>query len=49
MNILLHFVHLTEANCSASRGGMIQTAEQYQFVHHVLSLYEKQMSYHAEE
>lgn len=26
------------------RGGMIQTCEQYQFVHHVMSLYEKQLS-----
>lgn len=31
------------------RGGMIQTCEQYQFVHHVLSLYEKQVSHAAEE
>uniref|UniRef100_A0A674NKN5 protein-tyrosine-phosphatase n=1 Tax=Takifugu rubripes TaxID=31033 RepID=A0A674NKN5_TAKRU len=31
------------------RGGMIQTCEQYQFVHHVLSLYEKQISHTAEE
>ncbi|KPP65477.1 tyrosine-protein phosphatase non-receptor type 5-like [Scleropages formosus] len=31
------------------RGGMIQTCEQYQFVHHVLSLYEKQLSRPAEE
>ncbi|XP_016889692.2 receptor-type tyrosine-protein phosphatase R isoform X2 [Cynoglossus semilaevis] len=28
----------------ADRGGMIQTAEQYQFVHHALSLYEAQLS-----
>lgn len=31
------------------RGGMIQTCEQYQFVHHVLSLYDKQISHTAEE
>lgn len=31
------------------RGGMIQTCEQYQFVHHVLSLYDKQVSHTAEE
>lgn len=29
---------------STRRGGMIQTCEQYQFVHHVMSLYEKQLS-----
>lgn len=31
------------------RGGMIQTAEQYQFVHHVLSLYERQLQKTSEE
>ncbi|XP_029107755.1 tyrosine-protein phosphatase non-receptor type 5-like [Scleropages formosus] len=31
------------------RGGMIQTPEQYQFVHHVLSLYEKKLSCSVEE
>lgn len=31
------------------RGGMIQTCEQYQFVHHVMSLYGKQLSRAAEE
>ncbi|KAL4622708.1 tyrosine-protein phosphatase non-receptor type 5-like [Arapaima gigas] len=31
------------------RGGMIQTPEQYQFVHHVLSLYEKKLSCSAGE
>lgn len=35
--------------CVSLRGGMIQTCEQYQFVHHVLSLYEKLMSHTAEE
>lgn len=32
-----------------SRGGMIQTSEQYQFVHHVMSLFEKQFSRAAAE
>lgn len=31
------------------RGGMIQTSEQYQFVHHVMSLFEKQFSRAAKE
>ncbi|MBV96651.1 Tyrosine-protein phosphatase non-receptor type 5, partial [Eschrichtius robustus] len=31
------------------RGGMIQTCEQYQFVHHVMSLYEKQLSHLSPE
>nr|XP_039326845.1 tyrosine-protein phosphatase non-receptor type 5 isoform X3 [Saimiri boliviensis boliviensis] len=31
------------------RGGMIQTCEQYQFVHHVMSLYEKQLSHQSPE
>lgn len=31
------------------RGGMIQTCEQYQFVHHVMSLYEKQLSLQSSE
>lgn len=26
------------------RGGMIQTGEQYEFVHHALSLYESRLS-----
>ncbi|KAL2088525.1 hypothetical protein ACEWY4_015424 [Coilia grayii] len=39
----------TTSQLRLDRGGMIQTAEQYQFVHHVLSLYEKQLSYHTEE
>lgn len=34
---------------SARRGGMIQTCEQYQFVHHVMSLYEKQLSRQSPE
>lgn len=28
---------------SAHRGGMIQTAEQYQFLHHTLALYAAQL------
>ncbi|KAG5270152.1 hypothetical protein AALO_G00189330 [Alosa alosa] len=39
----------TTSQLRLDRGGMIQTAEQYQFVHHVLSLYEKQQSYQTEE
>ncbi|XP_063045355.1 tyrosine-protein phosphatase non-receptor type 5 isoform X2 [Engraulis encrasicolus] len=39
----------TTSQLRLDRGGMIQTAEQYQFVHHVLSLYEKQQTYNAEE
>ncbi|KAL0967997.1 hypothetical protein UPYG_G00260790 [Umbra pygmaea] len=39
----------TTCQLRLDRGGMIQTAEQYQFVHHVLSLYEKQLSRKAEE
>ena len=33
----------------SGRGGMIQTCEQYQFVHHVMSLYEKQLSRQSPE
>ncbi|KAG9333496.1 hypothetical protein JZ751_011505, partial [Albula glossodonta] len=39
----------TTCQLRLDRGGMIQTAEQYQFVHHVLSLYEKQVSRPSEE
>uniref|UniRef100_A0A7N6AYV3 protein-tyrosine-phosphatase n=1 Tax=Anabas testudineus TaxID=64144 RepID=A0A7N6AYV3_ANATE len=39
----------TTCQLRLDRGGMIQTCEQYQFVHHVLSLYEKQLSHAAEE
>ncbi|XP_065812899.1 tyrosine-protein phosphatase non-receptor type 5 [Labrus bergylta] len=39
----------TTCQLRLDRGGMIQTSEQYQFVHHVLSLYEKQVSHTAEE
>ncbi|KAM9854052.1 tyrosine-protein phosphatase non-receptor type 5 [Aulostomus maculatus] len=39
----------TTSQLRLDRGGMIQTCEQYQFVHHVLSLYEKQLSHTAEE
>ncbi|KAJ8343199.1 hypothetical protein SKAU_G00305280 [Synaphobranchus kaupii] len=39
----------TTCQLRLDRGGMIQTAEQYQFVHHVLSLYEKRQSRHSEE
>lgn len=39
----------TTCQLRLDRGGMIQTCEQYQFVHHVLSLYEKQLSQTAEE
>ncbi|XP_075995458.1 tyrosine-protein phosphatase non-receptor type 5 [Genypterus blacodes] len=44
-------VDILSATCQLrlDRGGMIQTCEQYQFVHHVLSLYEKQLSQPAEE
>ncbi|XP_029009676.1 tyrosine-protein phosphatase non-receptor type 5 [Betta splendens] len=44
-------VDLLRTTCQLrlDRGGMIQTCEQYQFVHHVLSLYEKQLSHTAEE
>ncbi|KAG7279227.1 hypothetical protein CRUP_013619 [Coryphaenoides rupestris] len=44
-------VDILKATCQLrlDRGGMIQTCEQYQFVHHVLSLYEKQLSHPAEE
>ncbi|KAJ7344393.1 hypothetical protein JRQ81_000343 [Phrynocephalus forsythii] len=34
----------TTCQLRLDRGGMIQTSEQYQFVHHVMSLYEKQFS-----
>ncbi|KAM6927122.1 tyrosine-protein phosphatase non-receptor type 5-like [Lycodopsis pacificus] len=39
----------TTCQLRLDRGGMIQTSEQYQFVHHVLSLYEKQLPHAAEE
>ncbi|XP_048825709.1 tyrosine-protein phosphatase non-receptor type 5 [Brienomyrus brachyistius] len=39
----------TTCQLRLDRGGMIQTCEQYQFVHHVLSLYEKQLSCPVEE
>ncbi|KAM6158519.1 tyrosine-protein phosphatase non-receptor type 5 [Rhynchocyon petersi] len=39
----------TTCQLRQDRGGMIQTCEQYQFVHHVMSLYEKQMSCQAQE
>nr|XP_015193639.1 PREDICTED: tyrosine-protein phosphatase non-receptor type 5 isoform X1 [Lepisosteus oculatus] len=39
----------TTCQLRLDRGGMIQTSEQYQFVHHVLSLYEKQLSHPTEE
>ncbi|XP_060933041.1 tyrosine-protein phosphatase non-receptor type 5 [Limanda limanda] len=39
----------TTCQLRLDRGGMIQTCEQYQFVHHVLSLYEKQLPHAAEE
>lgn len=39
----------TTCQLRLDRGGMIQTCEQYQFVHHVLSLFEKQLSLTAEE
>lgn len=42
-------IWMTVFVCVFARGGMIQTCEQYQFVHHVLSLYEKQLSHTAEE
>ncbi|XP_051819935.1 tyrosine-protein phosphatase non-receptor type 5 isoform X2 [Antechinus flavipes] len=37
----------TTCQLRQDRGGMIQTCEQYQFVHHVMSLYEKQLSSQA--
>ncbi|XP_068929051.1 tyrosine-protein phosphatase non-receptor type 5 isoform X2 [Petaurus breviceps papuanus] len=39
----------TTCQLRQDRGGMIQTCEQYQFVHHVMSLYEKQLSSQAKE
>ncbi|XP_023698038.2 tyrosine-protein phosphatase non-receptor type 5-like isoform X1 [Paramormyrops kingsleyae] len=39
----------TTCQLRLDRGGMIQTPEQYQFVHHVLSLYERQLFCSAEE
>ncbi|XP_075423782.1 tyrosine-protein phosphatase non-receptor type 5 isoform X1 [Ascaphus truei] len=39
----------TTCQLRLDRGGMIQTSEQYQFVHHVLSLYVKQLSHAVEE
>ncbi|XP_042133173.1 tyrosine-protein phosphatase non-receptor type 5 isoform X1 [Peromyscus maniculatus bairdii] len=39
----------TTCQLRQDRGGMIQTCEQYQFVHHVMSLYEKQLSHQSSE
>ncbi|OCT82157.1 hypothetical protein XELAEV_18024668mg [Xenopus laevis] len=39
----------TTCHLRLDRGGMIQTCEQYQFVHHVLSLFVKQNSLSVEE
>ncbi|KAL4697039.1 hypothetical protein H8959_002737 [Pygathrix nigripes] len=39
----------TTCQLRQDRGGMIQTCEQYQFVHHVMSLYEKQLSHQSPE
>ncbi|KAM6465656.1 tyrosine-protein phosphatase non-receptor type 5 isoform 2-T14 [Liasis olivaceus] len=39
----------TTCQLRLDRGGMIQTCEQYQFVHHVMSLYEKQITRAAAE
>ncbi|XP_067902158.1 tyrosine-protein phosphatase non-receptor type 5 isoform X2 [Heterodontus francisci] len=39
----------TTCQLRLDRGGMIQTCEQYQFVHHALSLCERQLSQQAEE
>ncbi|KAM7330802.1 hypothetical protein ACRRTK_009991 [Alexandromys fortis] len=39
----------TTCQLRQDRGGMIQTCEQYQFVHHVMSLYEKQLSRRSSE
>ncbi|XP_078196874.1 tyrosine-protein phosphatase non-receptor type 5 isoform X13 [Callithrix jacchus] len=39
----------TTCQLRQDRGGMIQTCEQYQFVHHVMSLYEKQLSHQSAE
>ncbi|XP_066488290.1 tyrosine-protein phosphatase non-receptor type 5 [Tiliqua scincoides] len=39
----------TTCQLRLDRGGMIQTSEQYQFVHHVMSLFEKQFSRAAAE
>ncbi|XP_019332697.1 tyrosine-protein phosphatase non-receptor type 5 isoform X2 [Alligator mississippiensis] len=39
----------TTCQLRLDRGGMIQTCEQYQFVHHVMSLYGKQLARAAEE
>uniref|UniRef100_A0A8C2L5L6 protein-tyrosine-phosphatase n=1 Tax=Cyprinus carpio TaxID=7962 RepID=A0A8C2L5L6_CYPCA len=39
----------TTSQLRLDRGGMIQTAEQYQFVHHVLSLYERLLRKTSEE
>lgn len=39
----------TTCQLRLDRGGMIQTSEQYQFVHHVMSLFEKQFSRAAKE
>ncbi|XP_043938789.1 tyrosine-protein phosphatase non-receptor type 5 isoform X2 [Protopterus annectens] len=39
----------TTCQLRLDRGGMIQTCEQYQFVHHVLSLYERKLSQTVKE
>ncbi|XP_032749454.1 tyrosine-protein phosphatase non-receptor type 5 [Rattus rattus] len=39
----------TTCQLRQDRGGMIQTCEQYQFVHHAMSLYEKQLSLQSSE
>nr|XP_033784716.1 tyrosine-protein phosphatase non-receptor type 5 isoform X2 [Geotrypetes seraphini] len=39
----------TTCQLRLDRGGMIQTCEQYQFVHHILSLYMKELSHAPEE
>ncbi|XP_078271285.1 tyrosine-protein phosphatase non-receptor type 5 isoform X2 [Rhinoraja longicauda] len=39
----------TTCQLRIDRGGMIQTCEQYQFVHHALSLCERQLAQQAEE
>lgn len=46
---LFHLINVIASLFCFHRGGMIQTAEQYQFVHHVLSLYERQLTWRPEE
>lgn len=46
---LLYIINVNASLFCFHRGGMIQTAEQYQFVHHVLSLYERQLTWRPEE